>query len=143
MSNNSNDNPISTLSVLLGSMEPELRRGVYAYCVVPQHTDLSALAPVVTVAESEGLTLVLPESQAVDAGLAVLFRAAWITLTVHSDLQAVGLTAAFATALGQADISCNVVAGAYHDHIFVPVEQAQSAMAALRALQKATLSSRE
>ncbi len=52
----------------------------------------------------------------------ILFRSAWITLTVHSDLQAVGLTAAFAAALAQADIPCNVVAGAYHDHLFVPVE---------------------
>ncbi len=94
------------------------------------------MSPVVTVTEAEGLTLVLPEQQALDAGLAILFRAAWITLTVHSDLQAVGLTAAFATALGEAGISCNVVAGAYHDHIFVPVEKGESAMDALRALQR-------
>jgi hypothetical protein len=65
-----------------------------------------------------------------------LFRAAWISLTVHSDLQAVGLTAAFSTALGQAGISCNVVAGAFHDHIFVPVAQTQQTMAVLRALQQ-------
>lgn len=127
---------VSDLAVLLRSMEPELHAGVYAYCVVPRGYDISAYSPVVTVAESEGLTLVLPEAQAADAGLTVLFLAAWITLTVHSDLQAVGLTAAFATALGQAGISCNVVAGAYHDHIFVPVEQAQAALAALTALQQ-------
>ncbi len=127
---------VSDLAMLLRSMEPELHTGVYAYCVAPHGTDLSALSPVATVSESEGLTLILPEAQAVQAGFAVLFRAAWITLTVHSDLQAVGLTAAFATALGQAGISCNVVAGAYHDHIFVPVEQAKSALAALKALQQ-------
>jgi hypothetical protein len=79
--------------------------------------------------------MVLPEVEALEAGFPVKFRAAWITLSVHSDLQAVGLTAAFASALGGAGISCNVMAGAYHDHIFVPVEQAQAAMAALRALQ--------
>jgi uncharacterized protein len=94
---------------------------------------------VATVAEAEGLTLVLPEEQAVNAGLPVLFRSAWITLTVHSDLQAVGLTAAFASALGKAGISCNVVAGAFHDHIFVPVEQAQQALAALQSLQHEAL----
>lgn len=130
---------VSDLATLLRSMEPELHAGVYAYCVAPHGTDVSALSPVATVAEAEGLTLVLPEAQAVQAGYTVLFRAAWITLTVHSDLQAVGLTAAFSTALGQAGISCNVVAGAYHDHIFVPVEQAQPAMAALRALQQAAV----
>ena len=89
-------------------------------------SDLSGLSPVATVAESEGLTLVLPAEQAIGAGFAVLLRAAWITLTVHSDLQAVGLTAAFVGALGRAGIGCNVVAGAYHDHIFVPLERAQS-----------------
>ena len=100
---------------------------------------IAGLSPVATVSETEGLTLVLPEEQAVQAGLSVLFRAAWITLTVHSDLQAIGLTAAFANALGRADISCNVVAGAYHDHIFVPVEQAQQALGALHSLQHEAL----
>lgn len=127
---------ISDLNLLLQSMQPVLHEGVYAYCVVPHGTELQGLSPVVTVTEAEGLTLVLPEQQALNAGLAILFRAAWITLTVHSDLQAVGLTAAFATALGKADISCNVGAGAYHDHIFVPVEKAESAMDTLRALQR-------
>jgi hypothetical protein len=125
---------ISNLAVLLASMKPSLNAGIYAYCVVPHGADISALSPVATVCESEGLTLVLPEEQAINAGLPVLFRAAWITLTVHSDLQAVGLTAAFAKALGQAGISCNVVAGAFHDHIFVPVEHAHRALSALEVL---------
>ena len=128
---------VADLNTLLRSKAPHLHEGIDAYCVVPSGTDLSTLSPVVTVAEAEGLTLVLPEQQAMDAGLNVLFRAVWITLTVHSDLQAVGLTAAFAGALGRAGVSCNVVAGAYHDHIFVPAEQASRAMAALRELQQA------
>lgn len=127
---------ISNLSILLRSMAPELHPGTYAFCVVTHGADISALSPIVSVAESEGLTLVLPEEQAIHAGLPVLFRAAWITLTVHSDLQAVGLTAAFAGALGQAGISCNVVAGAFHDHIFVPGELAQQALTALKILQQ-------
>jgi hypothetical protein len=48
----------------------------------------------------------------------------------------VGLTAAFSRALGEADISCNVIAAAYHDHIFVPVDDAPRAMDALSALQR-------
>jgi hypothetical protein len=56
---------------------------------------------------------------------------------VLSDLEAVGLTAAFATALGDAGISCNVVAGLHHDHIFVSTQQADPAMATLLALQAA------
>jgi len=126
----------SNLADLLGSMEPRLHAGVYAFCVVPHGTDFAGLSPVATVSESEGLTLVLPEEQAINAGLSVLFRAARITLMVNSDLHAVGLTAAFSGALDHAGISCNVVAGAYHDHIFVPVELAQQALAALESLQQ-------
>lgn len=127
---------IANLADLIRSMEPVLHSGVYAYCVLPSGTDIAAFSPVVTVAEAEGLTLVMPLAQAVSAGFNVLFHAAWITLTVHSDLHAVGLTGAFANALGQAGISCNVVAGAFHDHIFVPIEQAESALATLQALQR-------
>lgn len=130
--------PVTHLDALLRTMEPALNPGVYAYCVVSPDTDPTPWRPVVTVVEREGLTLVLLEEQALALGLRVLFRAAWITLTVHSDLQAVGLTAAFAGALGRAGVSCNVVAGAYHDHVFVPAEQASLAMDALRALQQAS-----
>jgi len=49
-------------------------------------------------------------------------------LTVVSDLLAVGLSSAFANALGKAGMSSNVVAGAYHDHVFVPAERAADAM---------------
>ena len=91
-----------------------------------------------SIREPEGLSAILPEQIALDLGLPVAFTAAWITLTVHSDLAAVGLTAAFSQALGQAGISCNVVAGVHHDHLFVPVGQAQQAMDALHALSRST-----
>jgi hypothetical protein len=85
--------------------------------------------------EAEGLTVVVAEAQALAHGWRVAFRSAWITLSVHSDLAAVGLTAAFARALADAGIACNVVAGVHHDHLFVPVDRAADALAALRALQ--------
>ena len=127
---------ISDLTVLLRTMEPVLNEGVYVYSVVPLSTDLSAVPAVATFREVEGLTLITTEAEAARAGLPVLFRAAWITLNVQSDLQAVGLTAAFSRALSDAGISCNVVAAAFHDHIFVPVELAHEALACLRALQE-------
>lgn len=127
---------ISNLRALLAAMDPQLHSGIYAFCVVPHDTDITGLAPIAIVREAEGLTLVLPEEQAIRANWPILFQAKWITLMVHSDLQAIGLTAAFSTALGQAGISCNVLAGGFHDHLFVPPESAQQALAILQALQQ-------
>ena len=67
-------------------------------------------------------------------GMDYSFVASWITLTVHSSLEAVGLTAAFSNALAGAGISCNVIAAYHHDHIFVPVHSTEKAMAALQSL---------
>ena len=128
--------PIADLNTLLASMSPELQPGVYVYASVPFSADLGDIAPLATFREREGLTIIVEEGDAKRAGIESLFRAARITLTVHSDLQAVGLTAAFATALGKANVSCNVVAAAYHDHIFVPFESAGNAMVALQQLQR-------
>jgi len=128
--------PVTDLTALLQSMQPTLHPGVYVYASLPADADVSGLAPLGTFHEDEGLTVIVPEETAHRAGLPILFRSAWITLTVHSDLLAVGLTAAVATALAQADISCNMVAGAFHDHLFVPVESGPAALAALIALQQ-------
>ena len=129
-------NPVSNLAELLQTMQPTLSEGVYVFASVSPDTDTRSLEPLATFREAEGLTLIVEEERARKAGLPVLFRAAWITLTVHSDLQAVGLTAAVATALAQAHISCNVVAAAFHDHLFVPVESGGEALAALQRLQR-------
>jgi uncharacterized protein YbcV (DUF1398 family) len=132
--------PIGDLKTLLTHMQPELNPGRYAFAILPPNLVLNPIHIVASVREPEGLSVVLPEHIAQDLGLPVAFIAAWITLTVHSDLAAVGLTAAFSQALGQARISCNVVAGVYHDHLFVPVEQAQQAMDALHSLSRSTTS---
>lgn len=127
--------PVSDLALLLASMQPELNEGAYVFSTVQTDTDVSGLAPVATFREREGLTVIVDEPTALREGLPVLFRAAWITLTVHSDLQAVGLTAAVAEVLTKASISCNVVAAAFHDHIFVPADRAADALAQLAGLQ--------
>jgi hypothetical protein len=130
------DHAVSNLAELLHSMRPVLNHGVYAFVSLPAGGVPERVEPIATFREREGLTLIVEEQQAKDAGLALLFRAAWITLSVHSDLQAVGLTAAVATALAEVGISCNVVAAAYHDHLFVPVESADRAIAVLQVLQQ-------
>ncbi len=127
--------PISDLAVLLASMRPELHAGAWAWCALPAGTPIDGADAVATVREAEGLTVVVEQAQALARGWDVVFRSAWITLRVHSDLAAVGLTAAFGRALADAGIACNVIAGVHHDHLFVPVDRAADALAALQALQ--------
>ena len=129
------DASLSDLAQLLRHLEPDLHEGVYVFALLPHGTALTGLDAVATVREAEGLTVVVQEAVALANHWPVLFRAAWITLRVPSDLHAVGLTAAIAGALAQAGLSCNVVAGACHDHLFVPIDQAAPALAALRSLQ--------
>ncbi len=129
---------ISDLKELLTRMRPELNPGRYAFVALPDGTAIDQTLVVASVREPEGLSVIVPEQAALNLDFPIAFTAAWITLTVHSDLAAVGLTAAFSNALGQAGISCNVVAGVRHDHLFVPVDQAQQAMDALHALGRST-----
>jgi len=53
---------------------------------------------------------------------------------VHSSLEALGLTAAVSAALTEAHISCNVLAGFHHDHLLVPVADADRALEILHEL---------
>lgn len=125
-----------SITALLRGMSPSLNQGDYVFCTV---TDTAMLrdAPVLgTFREKEGVTAIIDRDQADQLGLEYSFVAAWITLTIHSALDAVGLTAAFATALGNAGISCNVIAAFYHDHIFVSKEDASRAMEVLEALSR-------
>ena len=63
------------------------------------------------------------------------FVAAWITLTINSSLESVGLTSSFSNALARQGISCNVIAGYYHDHIFVKFDDRNTAMRILNNLK--------
>jgi hypothetical protein len=124
------------LGNLLREMKPELDRGEYVFCTVNTMKDALELDPVCIVQEKEAVTIILPKARADENVLYYSSVCAWITLTVHSSLEAVGLTAAFSSALTEADISCNVVAGYYHDHIFVPIRDAERAMEILNRLGK-------
>lgn len=122
------------LKVLLATMEPLLFAEPYGYGVwVGGPLPIAAFA---TVSEAEGMTVIAPLAALRVAGLQ---SDPWarISLTVQSDLAAVGLTAAFAGALGQRGISCNVIAGVHHDHLFIPWDRRGDAMAALEALSRA------
>lgn len=129
--------PLSDLQTLLRGLEPVVNEGVYVYCCLAQARPPEGRTVLGTFREAEGWTVIVEEGEARQRGWPALFRAAWITLRVPSDLHAVGLTAAFASALGQAGISCNVVAAARHDHLFVPWASAEKALDVLRELQRA------
>ncbi|MFT3678820.1 MAG: ACT domain-containing protein [Ferruginibacter sp.] len=122
------------LAQLLTSMQPVLNEGEYVFCTT---ADISHINPAEVIAlfkEKEGYTVILEKELADRSGFEYSFVAAWITLTVHSSLEAVGLTAAFSNALSEAGISCNVVAAYFHDHIFVNKRDAGEAMKALQKL---------
>jgi len=127
---------VRNLTQLLCGLRPERRPGVWAYATCADESALARLKPVAIFRETEATTAIAREEDVRAAGLEPLFRCAWIELTVHSDLEAIGLTAAVASALTARGISCNVVAAAYHDHLFVPIERADDAMDALHALQR-------
>jgi hypothetical protein len=86
--------------------------------------------------EREGVTVVCSVEAAERNGWPVDFEATWLTLDVHSSLEAVGLTAAFSAALSAASIPCNVLAGFFHDHLLVPAARADEAVQCLEALRE-------
>lgn len=124
----------TNLSRLLASLSPRLNPGRFVFCSVPQPTVVQVAAALGSFREAEGTTLILAREEAERLGLAYDYLAAWITLEVHSSLAAVGLTAAFAKALADEGISCNVIAGFHHDHLFVAEADAERALARLQRL---------
>lgn len=124
----------TNLSVLLSTMQPQLQEVEYVFCSVADDYTFNPAQTICFFREAEGITLVLPRHIADELQLPYSATFAWITLQVHSSLNAVGFTAAFSTALGNAGIGCNVVAAFYHDHIFVPVAQAGKAIDVLETL---------
>lgn len=130
------ENGSRELRQLLAAMQPRLLPDEFVFCTLPEApretlTDLNALA---TFREKEGLSLVLERGLADRRGVEYGPVMRCISLTVHSALDAVGLTAAISSRLARQGISANVVAAYFHDHVFVPAERAEDALEALREL---------
>ncbi|MDB4204654.1 ACT domain-containing protein [Polaribacter sp.] len=124
------------LQKLLKNMKPVLNSGEYVFAVVKNLDNILRTDTLFEFKEKEAITLVLEKNKADTLKLSYQFISSWITLKVHSSLEAVGLTAAFSTALTKHKISCNVVAGFYHDHIFVDTKDAKKAIEVLTNLSK-------
>ena len=119
------------LAALLKNMKPHHNEGDYVFCTVEDLNVVDLKKNISIFKEEEGYTIILKKELADELHLGYSFTAACITLTIHSSLEAVGLTAAFATALSKENISCNVVAAFYHDHIFVDKKDITTSMEVL------------
>jgi hypothetical protein len=122
------------LDELLRELQPALNEGEYAWCTLEPATTFPAGECIASFCEQEGVSVIAPRRVADEHGWPYSFLSAWITLTVHSSLEAVGLTAAVSRALADAGISCNIVAAYYHDHLFVPLADAAAALRVLQSL---------
>ncbi|MEM9536123.1 MAG: ACT domain-containing protein [Cyanobacteria bacterium P01_A01_bin.3] len=127
---------IKNLSQLLAHMQPSLQPGEFVFCSVGHSAvvDWLHVEPLGMFREAEGLSLIVERDLADAANLQYSSTLRLITLSVHSSLEAVGLTAAVSRCLAKRDISANVVAAYHHDHIFVPAQRVEDAMEALAAL---------
>ena len=126
---------LTDLREMLASLSPTCRPGIWVYAMLPEGMPVPECAAAV-VAEAEGATVVLREEDAHALGLKALFRGSWITLRVHSSLDAVGLMARIATELAHKGIPCNVLAGFCHDHLLVPVDRTADTLACLSRLER-------
>jgi hypothetical protein len=112
------------LSRLLQGLRPRLYpdRYTFASCL-DSALDANQFA---LVREDEGLTSIHADPEG---------KWARISLEVHSSLEAVGLTATLSSLLAGQGISANIVAARNHDHLFVPWDRREEALAALRCLE--------
>lgn len=116
---------------------PTLHDGDYVFTTTNDCSTINRNDTICEFKEEEGVTIVIAKEKADALHLSYTYIASWITLKIHSSLEAVGLTALFSNELAKNQISCNVIAGYYHDHIFVDKKDAHKAITVLRNLSKA------
>ncbi len=108
-------------------MNPELREGTYVFATVTEN-QLQNINPIMVFQEKEGKTAIITTEQALSQHIPYETTWSFITLSVHSNLQAIGFLAAITKKLAEARISVNAISAFYHDHLFVPTKRAEDAM---------------
>lgn len=124
------------LDRLIAELNPELNKGEYIFTSVTDLEGIDCSFPLCVLKEKEGITVVLERGKADELNLKYDFVASWITLSVHSSLRAVGLTAAVSSILAENNLNCNVIAGYFHDHVFVEKRNTKQAIELLENLSK-------
>lgn len=125
------------LAILLKKMKPLLQNEPYVFLTSTiECGDEAQKQAVMIFREAEGLTMIVRESWVITNNLGYKDSWAMITLTIYSDLHAVGFLAVITKHLAAAGISVNAVSAFYHDHIFVPWEKRAMAMSILESLSE-------
>jgi len=126
--------PVRDTDAMIAGMAPIAVPGLWHFCWLASDdarcARLRGIARA-TLSEDDGWSLILDDETARREGLLSELPMAQITLQVHSALDGVGLTAAISKTLTEANVPCNIVAGFHHDHVFVPADRAEEAVALL------------
>lgn len=120
---------VTDLKAMLVGMNPRLSDREWCFQPISDARFIPETA-FAMIREDEGMCCIVPAQAAGDD----IPRFAKITLQVHSDLEGVGLTAAVSNSLATSGIACNVVAGFYHDHLFIPWDRREEALKLLERL---------
>ncbi len=124
------------LEIILKTLSPQLHNWKYIFLVNDKNYHIKKEEIIMSFQEEEWETLIINQEAADILNISYQQTFGWITLNVHSNLESIWLTAIFSTALAENNISCNVIAGYYHDHIFIPDTQKEKALKILHTLSK-------